>query len=193
MRDGTNPELSKFIDILKKGRTELVNVGAELNAVQRKAIQTALTTAFESTDVLPAQIFTKFEGAIQGITGISIEGLKDMKNKFLDFGKTLATADEDKRAGLISGFMKDTVGKHVKRRGENNVKYTGSKTASSAAGVKVLKTETQADLVAGADSAKAGIAQAINVVLDGILTLKIGDTDFSAYVEKIVKGVTATK
>ena len=194
MRDGTNPELSKFIDILKKGRTELVNVGAELNAAQRTLIQGALTTAFDSTAVTPAEIFTKFEGVIESMKGISIEGLKEMRKEVTDFAIKLTAADKNERAGLISGFMTDTVGKHVKRRGEDgNVRYTASRTASRAAGAKVLKTETQANLAAGADSAKAGIAQAINVVLDGILTLKIGDTDFSAYVEKIVKGVTATK
>jgi len=204
LRDGTNPEIEKFVDALKKGRTELVNTGAELNAKQReffrKIIQTA-TAGFTDdassaiTANTPAELFTYLEGAVQSIRkNLSVEKFTELQTDMRRGAADLLSARtrEQQEAAVKAIFDRLSIARR-NDQAAGQVRYTHSSQARTAKGEKTFTQEAIAKASEKGSELMAGLVDKMNVVLSGAVKFVVGEHEFDAYIVDKVKSMPAGK
>lgn len=200
MKDGTNPELEKFIGILKKSRTELANSGAELNAIQRKAMQRIVTMASAKfgegiTANTTGELFTYFEGAIMSLKeNLSTSSLRQLKEDFSSMKTDLlsATGDEQRQAVMEKMFERLS----INRRGsstEGRTAATPSTAAARAKPGKILSTEVVAGGIEEAGDSLAAIGKKLSVAFTGAVKFMVGETEMQAYIVDTVNKMPVKK
>lgn len=203
LRDGTNPEIEKFVTALKKGRTELVNTGAELNAKQReffrKAIQTTSATLLGNDNAItantPAELFTYLEGAVDAIRkNLSVENFSalqtDMRSAAADL--LAARTNKDREDAVKALFDRLSIARRNDKAG-GQVRYTHSSQTRLAKGEKTFTQEAIAKTGEKGSELMDGLVEKMHVMFSGAVKFMVGDKEFDAFIVDKVKSMPVGK
>lgn len=191
LRDNTNPAIEDFVTVLKKGRTELANAGAEFNFKQRKFFRDMLTDIGITANT-PAELFTYVEGAVDSLrNNMSVGEITRLKNELAVLGANLLKAPKEGKEAAAQALINRL--NFARRNDKVKKTLTPSTKAKAAAGVRISNQEASATITDRAYQLASEAGKAISVMLDGALKLKVGDKEFDAYIVDTARNAPAGK
>lgn len=191
LRDNTNPAIEDFVTVLKQSRTELANTGAEFNAKQREFFRKMLANE-NITANTPAELFTYVESAVDSLKSVSIEGIRNLKEEFAVLGANLLNPPKGTERTEALKAIIDRLA-IVRRNDKTKKTLTPSTKAKAAAGIRISNQEVASTITDRAYQLASEAGQAISVMLDGALKLKVGDKEFDAYIVDTARNAPAGK